>query len=431
METSPLLLSLRCHALHLLDRHREALVVADKLRHILPSWSRGHYWRGCCLLLACRPQEALTSLLLAVALSAGQAPPNPAGMPCPHTLIQAGLGQLCSLSEVHLQLLVNWISKEITRLKRLESKSSNEILVVPPSLPPGIEEADFDCILCSRILWKPVTTPCGHTFCSGCLDRCLDHTATCPLCMAPLHDLLSSSRCISVALKAILELMLPASSLYSRELSARAELAAPAHVPVFVCTVAWPGVPCPLYVFEPRYRLLVRRCVETGGRVFGMAAGSEGGHGFVDVGTLLDVRDWLRLPDGCSLLTAVGARRFRVIARAERDGYFTARVELLRDRPSGPGVKELAEKVRCKGQRWVASMPPNARAEVERAFGHMPAQESGDYCCPPDGPAWAWWLLAILPLSPRLQVAILATTSLEKRLRAIDKTLDRIQCCRV
>ena len=43
-------------------------------------------------------------------------------------------------------------------------------------------------------------------------------------------------------------------------------------VPVFVCTTAFPGVPCPLYVFEPRYRLMVRRVVESGTRTFGMAA---------------------------------------------------------------------------------------------------------------------------------------------------------------
>ena len=44
-----------------------------------------------------------------------------------------------------------------------------------------------------------------------------------------------------------------------------------------------------------------------------------------------------------------------------------------------------------------------------------------------DGPAWAWWLLAILPLGPQLQIGILGTTNLEKRLRAIDKALDHME----
>lgn len=29
-----------------------------------------------------------------------------------------------------------------------------------------IEPSDFDCVLCYRPLWRPVVTPCGHTYCS-------------------------------------------------------------------------------------------------------------------------------------------------------------------------------------------------------------------------------------------------------------------------
>lgn len=42
------------------------------------------------------------------------------------------------------------------------------------------------------------------------------------------------------------------------------------NVPIFVCTMAYPTVPCPLHVFEPRYRLMIRRCMDTGTRQFGM-----------------------------------------------------------------------------------------------------------------------------------------------------------------
>ena len=42
------------------------------------------------------------------------------------------------------------------------------------------------------------------------------------------------------------------------------------EVPVFVCTMAFPHMPCPLHVFEPRYRLMVRQCMESGFRQFGM-----------------------------------------------------------------------------------------------------------------------------------------------------------------
>lgn len=34
--------------------------------------------------------------------------------------------------------------------------------------------------------------------------------------------------------------------------------------PIFVCTLAFPGMPTILHIFEPRYRLMVRRCLESG-----------------------------------------------------------------------------------------------------------------------------------------------------------------------
>lgn len=33
-----------------------------------------------------------------------------------------------------------------------------------------IESSDFDCVLCYRPLWRPVVTPCGHTYCSVSLN---------------------------------------------------------------------------------------------------------------------------------------------------------------------------------------------------------------------------------------------------------------------
>lgn len=49
------------------------------------------------------------------------------------------------------------------------------------------------------------------------------------------------------------------------------------ELPVFVCSMAYPGMPCPLHVFEPRYRLMIRDCMETGSRRFGMCpAGGDG-----------------------------------------------------------------------------------------------------------------------------------------------------------
>ena len=46
-------------------------------------------------------------------------------------------------------------------------------------------------------------------------------------------------------------------------------------IPIFVATLAIPSVQCPLHVFEPRYRLMMRRVMEAGTREFGMCISSS------------------------------------------------------------------------------------------------------------------------------------------------------------
>ena len=48
-----------------------------------------------------------------------------------------------------------------------------------------------------------------------------------------------------------------------------------AEIPIFVCAVAYPTISCPLHVFEPRYRLMMRQVMESGVRQFGMCIGEE------------------------------------------------------------------------------------------------------------------------------------------------------------
>ncbi|XP_058835427.1 LON peptidase N-terminal domain and RING finger protein 2-like [Topomyia yanbarensis] len=319
--------------------------------------------------------------------------------------------------------------------------------------PLHVEVSDFDCVLCCRTLWRPVVTPCGHTYCWVCLDRCMDYSSSCPLCMAPLveqfrHHLASSAgqfalltanpTLISLSKRKVtqfLELAMQRFIPDAYEKRQRQELDREPTVPVFICTTAFPSVPCPLFVYEPRYRLMVRRAIESGERQFGIALPQQTGRQrYVEYGTMLDIRDCVQLGDGCSILSTVGARRFRVVARHEKDGYDTANVEFIEDDKidceggaSKDGrvhlIRELHEKVLLKAIDWHRSLSENIKCEIFKSFGKMPDLEE-NWEDVVDGPAWAWWIIAILPLSQHLKVDILSTTSLEKRLRAIDKTLN-------
>ena len=57
-------------------------------------------------------------------------------------------------------------------------------------------------ILVCRLLWQPVTTPCGHTYCRACLDRSLDHKPECPLCKSSIPGFQKSNN-VSIVFKEV------------------------------------------------------------------------------------------------------------------------------------------------------------------------------------------------------------------------------------
>jgi len=46
---------------------------------------------------------------------------------------------------------------------------------------------DFSCPVCTELLYKPVTIPCGHTFCKLCLDMSFSYKRCCPMCREPFQ----------------------------------------------------------------------------------------------------------------------------------------------------------------------------------------------------------------------------------------------------
>ena len=102
------------------------------------------------------------------------------------------------------------------------------------------------------------------------------------------------------------------------------------EIPIFICGLAYPGISFPLHVFEPRYRLMMRRCIEDGSRVFGMVMHTGNGSGS-EFGTLVRIEDFQQLSDGRSRVDTIGTRRFKVLQYGEKDGYATGKVEYIED----------------------------------------------------------------------------------------------------
>ncbi|XP_029949850.1 LON peptidase N-terminal domain and RING finger protein 1 [Salarias fasciatus] len=297
-----------------------------------------------------------------------------------------------------------------------------------------LDPNDLECSLCMRLFYEPVTTPCGHTFCKNCLERCLDHTPQCPLCKESLKEYLA---CRKYMVTSVLDTLIKQylSQEYAertkthleetRELSDLTK-----NVPIFVCTMAYPTVPCPLHVFEPRYRLMIRRCMETGTRQFGMCI-NDPQKGFADYGCMLIIRSVHFLPDGRSVVDTIGGKRFRVLSRGMKDGYSTADIEHLEDtrvedREEQERLQELHDEVYEQARVWFQNLKIRFHNQILQHFGPMPEREP-DIQATPNGPACCWWLLAVLPIDPRYQLSVLSMTSLKERLVKIQHILTYLQ----
>lgn len=166
-----------------------------------------------------------------------------------------------------------------------------------------------------------------------------------------------------------------------------------------------------LLVYESRYRLMIRRAIESGDRQFGIAhAQPHVCQRYSDYGTMLDIRDCVQLSDGRAILSTVGCRRFKVLDRDEKDGYDTAKVEYISDekisRDRLQAVTKLHSSVFYKAVKWYDSLPEHTKEEILKSFGCMPTLEA-HWETVTDGPAWAWYIIAILPLNQSLKVCTL------------------------
>lgn len=70
-----------------------------------------------------------------------------------------------------------------------------------------------------------------------------------------------------------------------------------------------------LHIFEPRYRLMIRRCLQ-GSRIFGMTTRKSSGELHETAVSLL-IEDSELLPDGRSILKTVGSKRFKLLEHWE------------------------------------------------------------------------------------------------------------------
>ncbi|KAF5020090.1 hypothetical protein F66182_7886 [Fusarium sp. NRRL 66182] len=232
-----------------------------------------------------------------------------------------------------------------------EADISYDDVVSAPSPPPDgddtglvrkaqdLTRAEMDCQVCYSLFYDPLTTTCGHTFCRSCLHRILDHSRYCPICRRPLAITPLLNQTASPSNQTITRII---ETFWLEEVNARkealdAERASQMQdhdLPLFVCTLSFPHMPTFLHIFEPRYRLMIRRALQGDG-TFGMVIPKRRQRpddaDFHELGTLLRIVNYQFYPDGRSLIETVGLSRFRVRSHSYLDGYVVGKTERVDD----------------------------------------------------------------------------------------------------
>jgi hypothetical protein len=168
------------------------------------------------------------------------------------------------------------LRESLERLRREQDDSpvtsgvSQQPKITPRKLRLSSCELDLDCTICFKLLYEPTTLPCGHTFCRRCMVQALDHKQCCPLCRTIVFlSSSASSLPITVSLQRVIERSFPEEYAARREERRSESWRYESILPLFVMTTMLPGKTASLNIFEPRYRLLVRRCME-GNRLLGI-----------------------------------------------------------------------------------------------------------------------------------------------------------------
>lgn len=180
------------------------------------------------------------------------------------------------------------------------------------------------------------------------------------------------------------------------------------EIPLFPLNVVlFPGMQLPLHIFEPRYLLMIRRCLE-GDRCFGIAMiieGQEGEGGTVpaSAGCSCEIVETSTLPDGRMNLVAQGRRRFRILGMREEDNYLVGTVEWLDDEPASPSSDALAVRVKTLLTGYLASLSHNTE---------MTDLRLNELEIPDDPYSLSMWVAALIaiPNEQKQQLLVLDTT---------------------
>ncbi|CAM9487195.1 unnamed protein product [Chrysoparadoxa australica] len=277
----------------------------------------------------------------------------------------------------------------------------------------SIDRSELECPLCLNLYYEPISLSCGHSYCRPCLKKALARSHSCALCRSPaLPNSYEAGACL--ALVNLIKRQYPGE--YERRAEEvkedEKEMAAASRralaigegltvstsdgsvpMPVFEldgpCLI-FPQQPITLFVYEPRYVVMVTRALSGSRRFLVLEKASRAGN----PGSIVQIGDARMMSGGQFLLQCWGVGRCltctEVTSSAQSasgvaegdDGVSYARVVPFEDDEDmqgddvtiSPSLRTQVEKALDVVLSCVEAMSSRQRQELRRRYGDPPRE---------------------------------------------------------
>jgi Lon protease-like protein len=170
--------------------------------------------------------------------------------------------------------------------------------------------------------------------------------------------------------------------------------------------VLLPGVPLPLHIFEPRYKEMIKECLEKKSP-FGVIRVKQ--ESFVNTGCTAEIINVLKTyPDGRMNILVEGQKRFEVLQVNQERSFLQAEVFYLEDEAEPAAAADIEKALALHGE--IMALAGAKAEETERTNASQ----------------IAYRLAGSLPFDPDFQQALLEMNSEARRVREIISFFERI-----
>jgi len=181
-----------------------------------------------------------------------------------------------------------------------------------------------------------------------------------------------------------------------------------------------PGMILPLHISEPRYRLMLRHCLE-GSKLFGLTYHPEAEGGVLvipetgSIGCAAEILSVTSLPDGCSDVLTVGVCRYRTEGYETQEPYLIAQIDFFEDDPLEE--EEIAGLVESASSLFV---------RFARAVETLRDLPPSPLVLPDDYERLSFTIASVVLSKPRDLLKTLGTRSTKERLEFLQARLESV-----